>query len=648
MPGFEKIDLIDTNDAAKDEKKDSIFMAIKRKRKFKFHKKLFIVLLVLFLIFGIGIVVPGYAAFNSGMRTYKQVRTFAQAMKQQNVTLAAEELDKTKKDLAETRKHFNRMFLVKFIPIANFYYSDADHMLKAGEHGLESATLVIDSLEPYADVLGLKGQGSFSSGSAEDRIKTAVMTMGKITPQIDKIADSLLLVQGEIDAVDPDHYPTIIFGSKPKAQLTQIRDLTDQGVELVNEARPLIKVLPSLLGESEEKRYLVLFQNDKELRPTGGFITAYSILKIDKGRLSIEKSDDIYPLDDSIANKPAAPAPIIKYLANVPRLNLRDSNLSPDFITSMETFNSLYDKASQKVEVDGIIAIDTHVLVNTIRILDDQVQAAGVTFTTQNDERCNCPQVIFELENDISRPVNYVKSDRKYLIRELMNAIMVKALSSSPKQYWGPLFQSMLMMTNQKHIMFYLFDEDAQAGIESMGAAGRIREFEGDYLHINDANLGGQKANLFTTHKVENTYEVQKDGSIKKTVVITYNNTFPPSNCDLEAGQLCLNAPLRNWVRVYVPKGSQLVSTKGSQVKLITYEELGKTVFEGFLTVRPEGQSKFELSYMLPFKVTDGSPLPVLIEKQAGTDGHEYSVTVNGKAVEDFRLFADKEMQLKI
>lgn len=648
MPGFEKIDLVNKKTSSQKEEKNSIFMTVRKKRKIRFPKKLLAIILIVFLLLTVGVAVPAYATYKSGMKAYRQVKLVADAMKQQNVELASTELAKSKKDVAETRKNFDRMFLLKFIPLANFYYGDADHLLRAGEHGLESATIVVDSLKPYADVLGLKGQGSFVSGSAEDRIKTAVMTMGKITPQIDKIADSMLLIQKEIDAVNPSHYPEFIFGPKPKAQLTQLRELTDQSVELVNEARPLIKVLPSLLGESEEKKYLVLFQNDKELRPTGGFITAYSIMKIDKGRLSIEKSDDIYPLDDSISGKPEAPEPIQKYLANVTRLNLRDSNLSPDFIESMDTFRSLYDKAGGRVAVDGIVAIDTHVLVETIKILDDQVQAAGMTFTTQNDERCDCPQVIYELENDISRPVQFVKTDRKYLIRELMNSIMTKALSSSPKVYWGPLFQSMLMLTNQKHIMFYLDDKEAQSGIEAMNAAGRIVEFEGDYLHINDANLGGQKSNLFTNHTVENVYTVEKDGSIKKTITVTYKNTHAPDNCDLEAGQLCLNAPLRNWFRVYVPKGSELVEQKGSQVKMKTYEELGKTVFEGFLTVRPLGQAKLEMTYKLPFKLSSGSPLPVLIQKQPGTAGHAYKVTVNGKTVEEFQLFADKEMRLNL
>ena len=647
MAGFEKINLDKSSNEA--DKAPSIFMKLKgrKKGKIKFLPKLLGILVLILILIGLFVVLPAFATYKSAKLTYQQAKAVSFAMKQQNVELASTELEKTKISLADTRKNFDKMFFLRFVPGVHFYYNDADHGFKAATEGLSTATIVIDSLKPYADVLGLKGTGSFASGSAEDRIKTAVMTMGKITPQIDTIADSLLVVQTEVDKINPNHYPAFIFGKKPKEQLTQLRDLTDQGVDLVNQARPLIKVLPSLLGEAEPKKYLVIFQNDKELRATGGFITAYSIINIDKGKLNIERSEDIYDLDNSVSNKPKAPAPILKYLPGVSVLNLRDSNLSPDFVTSMKSFMELYNNSSRSVDVDGVIAIDTNVLVSTIKILDDQIVASGITFTTKIDPRCDCPQVIYELEDNISKPVQFIREDRKGLIGSLMNAIMVKALSSSPKLYWGPLFQTMLMQTNQKHIMFYLFDKDAQKGIEAMKAAGKIEAFEGDYLHINDTNFGGQKSNLFTKHAVENEYTINKDGTIQKTVTITYKNDFPPSNCNLEAGQLCLNAVLRNYLRIYVPAGSEFIESKGSSVKMTTSTDLGKTVFEGFLTVRPLGQSKFTITYKLPFKLSSSSILPVLIQKQPGTEGHEYKVIMNGKMVEEFRLFSDKTMQLE-
>lgn len=650
MNGFEKIDL-DSGESKNGKGSSSVVVKNKRRFRFKFTRRMGIItgvlaLLVLLLVFVIAI--PARKTYASALVTYRQAKLFADALKKQNVKLASEELVKTKAALADTQKNLNSLAFVRFIPIARGYYNDADHMMKAGAHGLDAATIVIDSLKPYADVLGLKGEGSFVMGSAEERIKTAVMTMGKITPRIDTIAESLIEVQKEIDFVDPNHYPEFIFGKKVKTQLVRLQGMTDQGVAFVDQARPLIKVLPSLLGESQPRKYLILFQNDKELRPTGGFITAYSVFNVDKGVLKVERQDDIYKLDDSISGKPKAPEAILKYLPKVAVWNLRDSNLSPDYIKSMKDFESLYNRASQKVKVDGIIVIDTYVLVDTIKILDDNVAASGITFTTKTDKRCECPQVIYVLEDNISRPVNYVKEDRKGLIGSLMFAIMQKALSSSPKVYWGPLFQNMLMQINQKHVMFYLYNKDAQSGIESLNAAGRIKPFEGDYLHINQTNFAGGKANLFVKEDVENKYEVAGDGTITKTITINYKNTFPPSDCDLERGGLCLNAEMRDWFRVYVPKGSKLVGSKGSIVKVSTYEDLGKTVFEGFLTVRPLGKSTLTLTYTLPFKLERGSSLPVLIQKQPGTHGHPYKINVKGRTVEEFGLFADKEMKLKI
>lgn len=612
--------------------------------KFKFGKKSGIALLIIFVLLVLS-GIPAYATYKSGLETYRNAKVLSQALKNQDIALASEAIAKTKESLTKTQKNFNYLIPYKFVPVIGWYYSDVQHLMEAGSHGLDTAATAVDALEPYADILGLKGEGSFTGGSAEERIRTAVMAASKITPQIDKIGASLALVNESMEKVDPNHYPTFIFGKQIKTQLTAIKQATADITTGINEAEPLVKALPSLLGESEAKKYLILFQNDKELRPTGGFITAYAIFRVDKGVIHIERSDDIYPLDDSISGKPAAPEALQTYL-RVSRLNLRDSNLSPDFIESMETFNSLYNRAGQRVEVDGIIALDTDVLVKTIKILDDQVSAGGMTFTTKNDERCDCPQVIYELENDISRPVNYVKTDRKGIIGELLNNIMTKALSSSPKVYWGPLFQTLIAETNEKHILFYLYDEQAQKGIEALNAAGRIKDFQGDYLHINETNFAGAKVNIFMQEEVDNNYDIKGDGTIEKTVTIRYKNPFPASDCNLERGGLCLNAEYKDWIRIYVPKGSELIDSTGSSVKMTTYEDLGKTVFEGLVRVRPQGSATFTITYKLPFK-WEGSTLPVLIQKQPGQDGNPYKLIVNGRTRESFDLLTDHETTLK-
>ncbi|HSX09816.1 MAG TPA: DUF4012 domain-containing protein [Candidatus Saccharimonadales bacterium] len=610
--------------------------------KFKFHKKLTIALGVVVVLIVL-ISIPAYATYKSGLATYKEAKLVAAAAKAQNVDLASDEITKTQTLLNKTKGNFHWLIPLKFVPLVGWYYSDADHLMNAASDGLDSAQTVATSLKPYADVLGLKGNAGGAASSTSDRIKTAVLSLSKITPQIDKIGVSLDAMQKEMDQVDPNHYPTLIFGKKIQSNLTALKTFTDESAVGVTDAKPLIKTLPTLLGANKPEKYLVIFQNDKELRPTGGFITAYAVFNIDQGTITLEKSDDIYNLDDSIPDKPPAPAPILKYFSGVYQFNLRDSNISPDYMVSMKTFNQMYNKAGLKtVPIDGIVAIDTNVLVSIIKILDNNVEADGQTFTTNTDPHCACPQVIYALENSISRPVNYVKTARKSLISDLMQAIMVKALQSSPKLYWGNLFQYMITGTQRKDILFDLFDSQSQQGIESLNAAGQIKPFDGDYLHINDTNFSGAKVNIFLSEAVTNAYSVASDGTITKTVTITYKDPFPPSDCSLKDGGLCLNAEYRDWLRLYVPQGSKLVNSDGSQIKINTYDELGKTVFEGFVTVRPEGFKTFTISYTLPFKVKSGSPLPVMIQKQPGATNNPVTMVVNGKTVNQLTLNTDK------
>lgn len=658
MDGFRKIDL--ENVPSQPARFTVVNNRHRPKIKIALPKQVFIILgiiIAVLFVFGLILMSPVQKVNSDAQATFAQVKNTVAALKKQNITLASAELDKAKEKLTQTQKSLDAISYLKFFPIVGMYYSDSQHLVKAGFYGLSAVRVLIDSIEPYADLLGLKGKGgSFVQGTASQRIETAVATMGKITPHIDDIAIHVEGAKKEIDAVDPNRYPSILGMGKIRNNLLAARQLVDQGVVFVSDAKPLIKILPSLLGDPKEKKYLVLFQNDKELRPTGGFITAYAIFRIDKGVIHVDRSDDIYTLDNGIYGKPKAPAPILKYLPKVPLLNLRDSNLSPDFITSMETFNSLYEKASGFVDVDGIIALDTNVLVSVIKILDDEVYAGGVRFTSKIDSRCDCPQVIYELERLISTPKSVdlkvttlaaVQAQRKDLIGVLLYAIMDKALKSSPKLYWGPLFQDMLTQVQQKHILFNIYNKDAQSGIEALNAAGRIRSFEGDYSHINQANFGGAKSNLFVAETVGQNYKVAGDGIITKEITINYKNPHAPSDCNLERGNLCINAILRDWIRIYAPLGSKLVGSQGSEIKMISYDELGKTVFEGFLTVRPLGSAVFSISYTLPFKVKDGQ-LPLLIQKQPGTGGNEYTIQVNGSKVDNFKLLTDKETKIKL
>jgi len=193
----------------------------------------------------------------------------------------------------------------------------------------------------------------------------------------------------------------------------------------------------------------------------------------------------------------------------------------------------------------------------------------------------------------------------------------------------------------EKHILIYLVDQDLQQAIEKLNFSGKIKNYSGDYLHVNDVNFAGAKSNMFVSESISSV--TKKEGSkIVREITIDYRNPYPHSDCSLERGGLCLNATLRDWLRIYVPQGSKLIGFEGSSKKVQTYDSLGKTVFEGFLTVVPQGMAKIIIRYSLPEKVDVNQ---LLIQKQPGTYENKLVVEINGRKLYSGGLDVDKEIR---
>jgi hypothetical protein len=612
--------------------------------------------MVALLIFSLLLILLTTYASVIGFRTYKKAlivqeraRSIATAIELRDLGLAKSELQNTKDALVETHNTYQGVSFLGYIPFFGGYVRDGEHVLLAAGHGLEAADLVIASLEPYADVLGFAGiETKLEFETAEDRIVFLSETVEKLAPEMDQIGSKLQEVSDEIQNIDETRYPKKIRDIELRAQIISAKSSIASVASSLTQFQPFIKLLPDLLGNPEERKYLILFQNDAELRPTGGFMTAYATISVLKGKITAGVSQDIYTLDSAFTQKVPAPDPIKKYLPLVYNWNLRDMNLSPDFKVSMDTFTKYYSQVPGAPEVDAIIAIDTEIPVRILEILGPiGVSGYGGEFSAEPDPRCdgNCPQVIYELENIITRPTYEIREGRKSILGPLMNSMLANMMGS-PKAKWAEFFAVFSDSIREKHLLMYFFDEDKQQAVESLGAAGRIVNYEGDYLHINDTNFAGAKSNLFVEQDVEHEVTVADDGSVSTKLTLTYKNPMPGDNCNLEAGQLCLNGLLRDWIRIYVPVGSRLTAARGFEVDLTTGEDLGKTVFDGFFTLAPESVKKLELEYTTPAGTVTGDNYRLLIQQQPGIDPVKHDFVIGNNPAVSIMVDSDQEIIL--
>jgi hypothetical protein len=601
-------------------------------------------------------VIQGLSVYKNGKKFYASVKQLSTVVKGQNIDQAKTEITNTKKSLKGLQSSVRGLFWLKLTPFLGTYIKDAEAGLKAAQYGLDAGEITLITVEPYMSILG------FGSGKqAEDGVKTTqeridfiVKAIPDLTAKIGEISGKVELARKELDKVDPNQYPVKFKGKAVREPLRNALSMFDEAATLINQSKPLLEVTPYLLGvDGGARNYFLLFQNDKELRPTGGFMTGYAITKVEKAKFEPTASNDIYNLDAQYKPVIEAPDPIVKYIKGPyilsKNIRLRDMNWSPDFAVSMKQFTEEAAKVGV-TNIDGIIAVDTQLLVNLLDAMGPIAVSGFGTFSTAIEPKCNCPQVIYELESfaDVEGPIIWDpltgkiiyrppnSDNRKKIIGPLMNSIMANALGQ-PKDKLPKLFEAAFKSLVEKHVLLYLNDEKAQKAVEDFNLAGRIKDYQGDYLHINDSNLGGRKSNLYVQNEISQEISVGAGGAVEKTVTITYKNP--------EKHDGWLNSVLPDWVRIYVPKGSQLISIEGLEEKAEPYEDLGKTVFAGYFELRPEGVSKVTVKYKLPFKVAKEYKL--LIQKQPGLNAPLYTIKL-GRQEEELFLKTDKEFKFSL
>jgi hypothetical protein len=603
-------------------------------------KKILIGLLVSLLII---IVVVGAFCFFAIYLPYRDIRAKGQlvvaSMQQMKADLNTKNIDVIEarmNDIDKKYTDFEKAAARVYWMSGVAYVSDFKNGVEAGRYSINAGKKGIDAIKPYADIIGLKEKDKDAvPQSADDKLATAVVTLDKLVNKIDPIASDIEEADKRIQKIDPNRYPEKFGKYEVRSNIIRAKEQFDGIKTLFVDAKPLFKHIPDMLGADKPKTYLIIYNNEMEQRPgmAGGFLTYYAVFKVNKGRMTVESSKDMYFLDDSIAVHPPAPRLITTYHINVPKFNIRDSNLSPDFVESMKLFNSLYEKSGEKVKYDGVIAVNSKLLLSLLTIYGD-TQADGINFSAKIDPTCDCPDVIYKLFYLVDKPTPYLRENRKAILGDLMQELVRKVFGRGT--LLGTFTQSMFEDLNEADIALYFTDPELQQSVEKLNFGGRIRSYDGDYLNVNNANFAGAKSNLYVQKTITST-TTTKGGNIQRTVTITYRNPKPGSDCNLERGNLCLNAKLRNLIRVYVPQGSQLVDVKGAIIKdpkYKQYDELGKTVFEAYIEVLPQGKAEATFTYTLPTSIS-AQNYKLLIQKQAGEDKVTLNVNVDGVKKKD-------------
>jgi nucleoside-diphosphate-sugar epimerase len=395
--------------------------------------------------------------------------------------------------------------------------------------------------------------------------------------------------------------------------------------QLVDQARVASVLLPEITAVDGKKSYLVLLQNNLELRPAGGFIGSYGKFDFESGRLTGIKVDDIYSLDGQLKDIIEPPAEIKTHL-NVNRWYLRDSNYDPDFPTSAKQASFFYKKEGGDL-INGVVALDLTAsgkLLNAVGGLDLPEYGETVDGDNLFERAITHAEVGFFPGSQAKK--NYLVS----LQTQLFNKVFYLS-----KQNWPAIIQAIGASLEQKHLMVYMEDprifsylaSQNWAGIMPRGGA-KVEGETSDFLAVNEANLGANKANFYLKRAFNLETDFDKDGGVKHTLRVSYNNTSPSDV--FPAGTY------KNFFRVYMPLGSKLnkaaIGESDVTSQMAPFSDYGRTGYSIFFEVAPQETKNVVLEYSLPTGLAfKGEQVNYRLDvlKQAGTAADPFNWVLN-------------------
>lgn len=398
------------------------------------------------------------------------------------------------------------------------------------------------------------------------------------------------------------------------------------------ENQDLLKLAPSLLGFDAPKTYLVLFANNTELRPGGGFIGVYAVIRMNKGRMEILALDGTENLDKNAPeNWRVEPPGPLKQNLKVDRWYFRDSNWSPDFAESAK-------KALEFYKAEGGVAADEiqTVVAFTPTVLEELMKITG-PFTIQNIE-FTADNVTEKLEYEVEYGYDdkgIVRTERKQIIRPFILALLEHLkgdLFSSFSNYLALLDK----MGKEKQIMFYFSDDTLQKVIVERDWSGEMKNTDSDYLLWVDANLAALKTDHAIERSLRYVVRSQEDGRFLATVEMTYQHK---GKFDWRTTRY------RTYARVFVPLGSELASAEGFDQG----EELGKKWFGAFISIEPGETKSLSFSYFLPATIGEqikNNTYTLFVQKQLGALTYGLTLNLNSGKTISTDLRVDREFKM--
>lgn len=408
----------------------------------------------------------------------------------------------------------------------------------AAEQLLEAAQALSvsgEKLAMAAEALG--GTREVAHTSPKERWVTLVRLADELARELNRAERALANVR-------PDDIPT-----EYREQFSDITTKVTPALAVATEELSLLKeALPDLLGLDEPRRYLMVFQNNNELRPTGGFMGSFALVDVRDGEVKkyTVPGGGTYDLQGSLVKRVASPEPL--RLINA-RWEFQDANWWWDWPTSAQKLEWFYSHAGGET-VDGVIALNASIIPALLELTGPiAMPQYGLVVTKDNFIAETTAEVELRYDKEANRP--------KQFLADLAPKLLEK-IETIAEHDGGALLTIFGRAIAEKELQVYRHDEAAQRTVRRLGWGGDVKPLPArtDTLGVVHTNIAGNKTDGVVSTVVHHQARVDERGVTTNTVEIV--RTHRGVKGDPFTG-------VRNvdYLRLYVPQGSRLLRAEG-------------------------------------------------------------------------------------
>ena len=323
----------------------------------------------------------------------------------------------------------------------------------------------------------------------------------------------------DMGKIGDTHIPQITEAvQQGRSKFKELASLTDAASRLADVLPKMFDLDSSEGSSSGPRTYLVLAQNNAELRATGGIPTAWATLTIDAGKISMSTFGD--PPRNGLFSQDEAASVLTAEERNLFSTKMAtdypDINFTPDFPRVADIARQIWHRAGHD-GVDGVISVDPVFLQRLLKVAGPVTLSDGTVMSGDNAEQRILNQIYIDTDTQAEQ------TDFFTMAASEVFAHVLKNVDGKNQQ----LVQTFQKSVSDGHLYVWSAHEGEQQRISGTTIAGELQSNPAHSVtgvYFNDATMG--KMDWYLKREVTSTYDkTYPSGAKQYTIHIKLTNT---------------------------------------------------------------------------------------------------------------------------